>query len=75
MNLDHGRMLKEIYELVGNDFCLDMEHKLLPGTPSFSKEDSVKMAEIISKVYRISHCIYCKSCGVKYKVKGLRKNE
>lgn len=68
--LDYKKMLKEINDLVETDFGEDMSlranieycGKLL----DISQRDAREMANIIAKVYLISHCIHCKSCGAKY---------
>jgi hypothetical protein len=65
--LNYLEMLKEIDILVNNDFCEDMECRLLPGGKFTIKEEEVKeMVKIISKVYSVSHCIHCKTCQRKY---------
>jgi len=63
--LNYLKMLKEIDVLVNNDFCEDMECRLLPGG-KFTIEEVKEMVKIISKVYSVSHCLTCLTCQRKY---------
>lgn len=65
-SLDLKRMVKEIDKLVNNDFCEDMECHLIPKSKPFTQKEAEKMADIISKVYSVSHCLHCGSCQTKY---------
>ncbi len=60
--LNHALMLKDIDQLVSNDFCADMECKLIPKSKPYTQKEAQKMADIISSVYLVSHCIHCKAC-------------
>ena len=62
--LDYKKMIQAINNIVDNDFCADMECKLIPQKSSpYSQEEAMEMSDIISKVYSISHCIYCNACN------------
>lgn len=69
--LDYKKMIEDINDLVETDFGEDMSlranieycGKLL----DISQRDAREMANIIGKVYLISHCVHCESCGVKYR--------
>lgn len=56
--LDGHRMLKDIANLVQNDFCADMELKA-GFNREFTQEDAREMAKIITKVYSIAHQVTC----------------
>ena len=64
--LDLKRMIKEIDSLVENDFCADMEMKLIFKSKAYTQKEAKEMADIISSVYSISHCIHCEACAKKY---------
>lgn len=67
--LNHKKMLKEIDELVNNDFCFDMDCKQgLPDQRPFTQSEAKKMARIIGEVYRVAHCIHCEACQGRYKL-------
>ena len=68
MKMDYKRMLEEIDLLVNNDFCADMSmYECLD--EEYPREASVKMADIIGKVYSISHAVHCSACGQKFLIK------
>jgi len=66
MKLDYKKMIKEIDALVQTDFSFDMECKLLDG--KFTQKEAKQMADLISRVYSISHCLHCEACQTKYKI-------
>ena len=69
MKLNYFKMLEDIDELVDTDFMLDMECKLLPDAKEYTQEESKQMADILTRVYSISHCTHCEACQPKYKIK------
>lgn len=75
-NLD--LMMQEICQLVNNDFCFEMECKLIPveteqGSESktYTQGEARQMAYLLGRVYSISHCLTCTSCRTKYLIKSL----
>jgi hypothetical protein len=54
------KRLKQINDLVENDFCASMEARTLGG--KFTQEEAKQMAKLLAKVYSISHTIHCQSC-------------
>ncbi len=69
MKLNYKKMVQDIDKLVNNDWCENMEIKLLPKSEPFTQKEARQMAELIARVYSISHCIFCQACGRKYKIK------
>ncbi len=69
MTLNYKDMVKHVDRLVNNDFCASMEMKLIPDSREYSQLEAKKMANIISKVYSISHCRTCVACQHKYIIK------
>jgi hypothetical protein len=59
--INYKKMLEEINNLVDNDFCAEMEMK-----GRYTQKEAKQMADIITKVYSISHCISCSACSKKY---------
>jgi hypothetical protein len=59
--LNHAKMLEDIDSLVRNDFVFDMECKLYQAK-TYTQKDAKEMAEVLSKVYAISHTIHCEAC-------------
>ena len=68
--LRYRQMLRDINNLVDNDFGLDMEGKYFTNT-KFTHKESMKMADILAKIYGISHTIDCEACAFR---KGYVKN-
>lgn len=68
--LDTERMLKEVYELVGGDwgFSVTDDMVALPTDKykKFTQEQAEEMANVIGKVFMISHCINCTACQGRY---------
>lgn len=69
--LNHYKMLQEICDLVETDFAADMEMHLIPNQKTgkaypYTQKEAQEMADIISSVYSIAHCITCHACQVKY---------
>ena len=65
--MNYKKMVQDINKLVDNDFSFDMELKLIPNNKKYTQEESLEMANLISKVFGISHCLTCEGCGIKYK--------
>jgi hypothetical protein len=65
--------LELIDALVNNDFCADMENKRYsPYTfVKWREKDGDQMADILAKVYMISHTLRCKSCDKQLKINKL----
>jgi hypothetical protein len=61
------KMLKNINELVDNDFCMDMDCHNLPNSKPFTQDEAQQMSRIIGQVYSIAHGIHC-TCGDKYRL-------
>lgn len=65
-------MLEDIDNLVSNDFCHDMQAKLIPyftlGNTEevFSQEDAACMSQLLGEVYAIAHATHCEPCMEKY---------
>lgn len=64
--LNFEQMVKEIDELVSTDFMFDMDCKGIHPEEPFTHKQSQEMANILTKVYSIAHCITCKACQTKY---------
>lgn len=66
-NLDYLKMLREIDNIVQDDFTAEMETKLrLHDKPDkFTQEEAQIMAKKLTDVYVIAHGISC-VCGNKY---------
>ncbi len=64
--MDYLKMLKEIDSLIFTGFIGEMENKLMPDSEPYTQEESKKMAELLTKVFKIAHSIHCKSCGKEY---------
>jgi hypothetical protein len=67
MKLNYKKMIKDINNLVENDFCAEMEYKLLPKSKPYTQKEAKEMSDIISRVYLVSHCLHCESCATIYK--------
>lgn len=65
--MNYLKMLEDIEELVNNGFCYDMSAKQIPKMKEYNQEEAKQMANIIGKIYLISHSIHCKACQTKYK--------
>jgi len=66
--LDHKKMLKEINNLVQTDFMFEMECNLLPNSKPYTQKEAKEMANLLTNVYMISHCLKCTACQAKYKL-------
>ncbi len=62
LNLNYKKMLKDINDLVNTDFCQDTECKLIPKAKPYTQDEAKQMAQLLGRVYSISHCIFCISC-------------
>jgi len=67
--LNYKLMVKDINQLVENDFCADMEMKLIPKFRQYTQKEAKEMADLLSSVYLVSHCIHCKACQKAYIIK------
>lgn len=65
--LNHRKMVLDIDNLVSSEFCEEMSVKA-GFDREISQEEAKKMAEIIGKVYLISHCNTCTACNPKYRI-------
>jgi hypothetical protein len=63
--MDYRKMIQDINKLVETDFCYDMATKEA-FSRKFTQEEAIKMADLLGKVYMISHSEHCKACGRKY---------
>jgi hypothetical protein len=66
IKLDYKKMLEKIDALVCTDFCADMDWKTTPKTKPFTQKESEQMAQLLGRVYSISHCIHCTACQSKF---------
>jgi hypothetical protein len=66
--MNYKKMVEDIDNLVQNDFCTDVFLKMLPDSKQYTQKEAKKMAETLSRVYSISHCLTCEACGAKYKI-------
>lgn len=66
MKLNYKKMLSEIDKLTNNDWCAEMEMRLLPRSGGYTQKEAKRMAKLLSRVYSISHCIRCEACQRKY---------
>ena len=66
MKLDTLKMLEDINKLVENDFCAEMEAKLMPHAKPYTQWNAQKMAIRLARVYTISHATHCKACQKPY---------
>ena len=69
LKLNYLKMLQEIDVLVNNDFCNEMEYNSVLNskyTRKYTQKEAKQMADLLGKVYSISHCIHCKMCQRKY---------
>lgn len=66
MTLNHKAMLEAISKLVNTDFIAEMDGRLADKKPKFTQKEAIEMADILGKVYLISHAIYCSSCAPKW---------
>lgn len=58
-------MVRDIDNLVSSEFCEEVSCKA-GFDREISQKEAKEMAEIIGKVYLISHCITCNACDRKY---------
>ena len=59
--LNHKQMLTEIDKLVNNCWGFDIQLRT-----SHTPEQAKEMANILGRIYSISHCIHCEACQKKY---------
>lgn len=64
-DLNYWKMVRDIDNIVGTEFCEEVSCKA-GFDREMSQQEAIKMAEIIGKVYLISHCITCDACDKKY---------
>lgn len=67
--LDYKKMVQDIDKLVNNDWSYEMGLKQLNNLPRYTQKEAEKMAQVIGQAYLISHCLTCKACWNKYKIK------
>lgn len=67
--LDYQKMIEDIDRLMEaqDSFLGNMELKTLPHSDIFSQEEAGRTANLLGKIYSISHCVSCEACGGKYK--------
>ena len=63
--LNHKQMLTEIDKLVNNCWGFDIQLKHF-GSETFTEKEANEMANVLGKIYLISHCIHCEACQKKY---------
>lgn len=67
--VNYKRMVKDIDNLVNNDWCAEMEMTYkMPGAKPITQEDAIEMLDTILKVYSISHQRTCSAHGAKYRL-------
>ena len=70
--MNYLQMLEDINELVETDFAADMTFKAVITNNGkhrvITQKEAREMADIIGRVYLISHATHCKNCGEKYNV-------
>lgn len=64
--LNYWKMVRDIDNLVSSEFCEEVSCKA-GFDREVSQEEAKEMANIIGKVYLISHCLSCHACDKKYK--------
>ena len=66
-DLNYLKLVRDMNDMLENDFCMDMDCKLhLHGgrdKNSFTQEEAQQMADLIGKLYTLSHYWYC-HCGL-----------
>lgn len=69
--LDYKKMVEDINNLVETDFAEDMSMRAnithSGKHQEIKQEDAREMASLLARVYLISHCVHCESCGAKYR--------
>jgi hypothetical protein len=55
-------IVQEIDELVGTEFCSEMDMKTMPNSKPYTQEEAEEMANIIGRVYLFAHKIHCEAC-------------
>jgi len=68
MKINYKKMIEDVNKLVQTDFCFEMDCKLIPDSDKYTQKEAEEMADLIGKVYMISHCISCQACNVKYRI-------
>ena len=58
---DYKKWIEKIDELVGSDFCHDMECRLIR-PDAFTQEEAQQMADLLGKIYSIAHRVHCGAC-------------
>lgn len=66
--LDYKKMLEDINDFVDNDWGLDVDCHSLPDSKPFTQKEAKEMAETLMEIYKISHGVYCSTCGRKYQI-------
>lgn len=64
--LNYKKIAEDVNDLVQTDFVFDMDCKQIPGSKDYTQEEAVKMANLIGRIYSISHCVTCTACNSKY---------
>lgn len=72
--LDYWKMVRDIDSLVSSEFCEEVSCKA-GFDREISQEEAKTMANIIGKVYLISHCISCCACDTKYKINDIKSTK
>lgn len=66
-NLNYLKLVQDMNDMLENDFCMDMDCKLHlhdgRDKNSFTQEEAQQMADLIGKLYTLSHYWYC-HCGL-----------
>lgn len=77
--LDYEAMVRDIDELVNNDWGFDVDCLSMHPYQEMPQKMAWEMQKVLMKIYTISHCISCIACRGKYtvkqavKVKGVTK--
>ena len=74
VKLNYKKMVEDIDELVETDFCFDMDCRAIHPKQPFTHEESIKMRDILMKIYSIAHCNTCTACQGKYLSTSLPKS-
>ena len=61
--MNDSELLEAVLELVEDDFCYDMDCRLIRPDPEFTQNESRKMAEKLGRIYSIAHRKHCKACN------------
>jgi len=62
LELDYHKMIKDIDDLVRSDFVFDMECRLIGKSNKYTQKEAKKMADLLARIYSISHIEHCFAC-------------